>query len=215
MASAKNAIQIDFRKLNQVKVSEDGKTATIGGGANVKEVVQTLMESGKQTGELTGIRPANIQRLTVLVTGICECVGISAPILGGGHGWLQGQYGLLADQVVSARLVLPSGDAVTVSGDSNPDLFWAIRGAGHNFGLVTEWEYRIHDIKNPKWSYETFVFSGDKLEALYDLTNEMMKNQPPEVIHWGYMLKIAEIDPDHVRDACNLDCAVPKLTLLL
>lgn len=55
LASAKNAIQIDFRKLNQVKVSEDGKTATIGGGARVKEVVDILIESGKQTGELTHI----------------------------------------------------------------------------------------------------------------------------------------------------------------
>ena len=133
------------------------------------------------------------------MTGICECVGISAPILGGGHGWLQGQYGLAADQIISARLVLPNGDAVTVSQDSNPDLFWAIRGAGHNFGLVTEWEYRIYDVQNPKLSYEIFIFSGDKLEALYELTNRMMKTQPPEVTHWGYIIKVAEIDPDHVR----------------
>lgn len=49
------------------------------------------------------------------VTGICECVGFSAPILGGGHGWLQGQYGLATDQVISARLVTPNGDIVNVS----------------------------------------------------------------------------------------------------
>lgn len=133
------------------------------------------------------------------MTGICECVGVSAPILGGGHGWLQGQYGLAADQVISARMVLPDGEIVTASDDSNPDLFWALRGAGHNFGLVTEWECRIYDIKNPKWSYEIFVFSGDKLEALYDLTNKMMKGQPAEVTHWGYIIKVADIDPEHVR----------------
>ncbi|KAI1777235.1 hypothetical protein F4818DRAFT_341465 [Hypoxylon cercidicola] len=180
LASALNAIQIDFRRLNQVKISEDGSTVTIGGGARVKELVDTLTESGKQT-----------------VTGVCECVGISAPILGGGHGWLQGQYGLLADQVISARLILPSGDVVTVSESSNPDLFWAIKGAGHNFGLVTEWEYRIYDAKYEKWSYEIFIFSGDKLEGLYELTNEMLKSQPPQVIHWSYIFKVAEIDPDH------------------
>ncbi|KAI1769305.1 hypothetical protein GGR53DRAFT_527570 [Hypoxylon sp. FL1150] len=111
--------------------------------------------------------------------------------------WLQAQYGLLADQVVSARLVLPSGDVVTVSKNSNPDLFWAIKGAGHNFGLVTEWEYRIYDVKNEKWFYEIFVFSGDKLEALYELTSKMLKTQPPEVTHWTYIVKVAEIDPDH------------------
>ncbi|KAI1459380.1 hypothetical protein F4805DRAFT_473318 [Annulohypoxylon moriforme] len=180
LASAKNAIQIDFRSLNQVKLSEDGTTTTIGGGATVKQVVSTLEDLGKRT-----------------VTGICECVGMSAPALGGGHGWLQGQYGLIADQIISARLVLPTGELVTVSEKSHPDLFWAIRGAGHNFGLVTEWEFRVYDIKNPKWSYEIFIYSGDKLEALYDLANTMLKDQPPEVTHWGYIIKVAEIDPEH------------------
>ena len=128
-------------------------------------------------------------------------MGVSAPVLGGGHGWLQGQYGLAADQIISARLVLSDGEVVTVSDDSNPDLFWALRGAGHNFGLVTEWEYRIYDIKNPKWSYEIFVFSGQKLEALYELTNKMMKDQPPEVTQWGYIIRVNDIDPEHVRRA--------------
>lgn len=134
----------------------------------------------------------------VTVTGICECVGMSAPALGGGHGWLQGQYGLMADQVVSARLVLPNGELITVSQESEPDLFWAIRGAGHNFGLVTEWEYRVYEVRNPKWSYEIFVYSGDKLEALYNLANEALKDQPPEVIYWGYIIKVDQINTEHV-----------------
>jgi len=180
LGAAKNTLQIDMRGMNHVIISNDGKTAKIGGGARVKEIVQELWDAGKQT-----------------VTGICECVGISATILGGGHGWLQGQYGLATDQVVEARMILSNGTAVTVSDYSNPDLFWAIRGAGHNFGLVTEWKYRIHDIKHQNWSYEMFIFTGDKLEAIYELTNEMMKSQPPEVIHWAYMLKIPEIDPVH------------------
>jgi FAD/FMN-containing dehydrogenase len=136
--------------------------------------------------------------MSLPVTGICECVGFSAPALGGGHGWLQGQYGLMADQVISARLLLPNGELVTVSENSNPDLFWAIRGAGHNFGLVTEWEYRVYDDNAPLWSYEIFIYSGDKLEALYNLANNLQQDQPPELVHWGYIIKIAEIDPDHV-----------------
>ncbi|KAI0165178.1 hypothetical protein GGR52DRAFT_97996 [Hypoxylon sp. FL1284] len=180
LGAAKHAIQIDFRGMNQIKLSEDGTSATIGGGADVKQVVSTLEGLGKRT-----------------VTGICECVGMSAPALGGGHGWLQGQYGLMADQVISARLVLPNGELVVVSEKSEPDLFWAIKGAGHNFGLVTEWEYRVYDTKPTKWSYEIFVYSGDKLEALYELLNKMTKDQPPEFIHWGYIIKVADLDPDH------------------
>ncbi|KAI1822817.1 FAD-binding domain-containing protein [Xylaria intraflava] len=180
LGDAKDAIQIDLRSLDYIKLSEDGKTAAIGGGANVKHTVNTLTALGKRT-----------------VTGICESVGISAPILGGGHGWLQGQYGLMADQVVSARLVLSNGDLVTVSKDSNPDLFWAIRGAGHNFGIVTEWEYRVYDDPAPIWSYEIFTYSGDRLEALYSLANEKMRDQPPELIYWARILKVAEIDAEH------------------
>ncbi|KAJ4251472.1 hypothetical protein NW762_011457 [Fusarium torreyae] len=175
---AKDVIIVDLRGRNAVEVSEDGKSATIGGGASIKKVVHDLWAEGKQT-----------------VTGICECVGISAPILGGGHGWLQGQYGLLSDQVISARVVLPSGEVVVASDESNPDLFWALRGAGHNFGIVTEWEYRVYDIRNPNWSYEIFIFLGDKLEEVIGLTKEMMKTQPAELIHWMYIVNIPEIDP--------------------
>ncbi|KAF5253840.1 hypothetical protein FANTH_1301 [Fusarium anthophilum] len=178
---ATDVIIVDLRDQNDVEIAEDGKSARIGGGTSVKKVVNELWVAGKHT-----------------VTGICECVGVSAPVLGGGHGWLQGQYGLASDQVISARLVLPNGDAVTASEDSNPDLFWALRGAGHNFGVVTEWEYRIYDINNPKWSYEIFIFHGDRLEDVLELTNKMMKTQPPHLTHWIYIVNIPEIDPDKV-----------------
>ncbi|KAI0199451.1 FAD-binding domain-containing protein [Astrocystis sublimbata] len=180
LGEAQNAIQIDLRDMNKVEVSADGESATVGGGTNVRDLVAGLAKAGKRT-----------------VTGICELVGVSAVLLGGGHGWLQGQYGLPVDQVLSARLVLPNGDAVTVSDDENRDLFWAIRGAGHNFGVVTEWTLRTYDIKIPKWSYEIFVFPGDKLEELYTLTNEMMKTQPPEATQWTYIISPTHINPEH------------------
>ncbi|KAJ8121968.1 hypothetical protein ONZ43_g1715 [Nemania bipapillata] len=180
LANAKNAIQIDFRKMNYVTLNEGGKTARLGGGVNVKQVIDGLEAVGKRT-----------------VTGICECVGLSAVVLGGGHGWLQGQYGLPADQVESARLVLPNGDLITVSNKSHPNLFWAIKGAGHNFGLITEWEYRVYDIKDHQWFYEIFIYSQEKLEHLYELINSMMDDQPAEAIHWAYIVKVPELDPEH------------------
>ncbi|KZL87808.1 fad-dependent oxygenase [Colletotrichum incanum] len=180
LSLAKNVVVIDLRGWNAVDIAEDGVSATIGGGASVKKVVNSLWEAGKQT-----------------VTGICECVGISAPVLGGGHGWLQGQYGLASDQIVSARLVLANGEAVTASPDENPGLFWALRGAGHNFGIVTEWQYRVYDIKNSKWFYEIFIFLGDQLEEVFELTNKMMKTQPPEATYWIYFVNIPEIDSEH------------------
>ena len=79
------------------------------------------------------------------------------------------------------------------------DLFWAIKGAGQNFGIVTEVKYRIYDVDQQTWAYEFFTFSSDKLEALYEQSNRMMKDQPPHVIHWTFMLNIPQIDTDHVR----------------
>ncbi|KAK4233777.1 hypothetical protein C8A03DRAFT_47748 [Achaetomium macrosporum] len=180
MGKAKNAIQLDLRSLNQVRVLENGTTAVIGGGADAKHVVNELEKVGKRA-----------------VTGVCENVGISAVILGGGHGYLQGKYGLAADQVTSARLVLADGELITVSENSHPDLFWALKGAGHNFGIVTEWEYRIYDAPSHKYSYETFIYSGDKVEAFFELANRMLQGQPAGVTQWTYLVKIPQIDADH------------------
>lgn len=120
-------------------------------------------------------------------------------MLGGGHGFLQAKYGLLADQLLEARVVLANGTVVTVSNSSHADLFWAIRGAGHNFGIVTEFEYKIYDVlADNMWTYEAFIFPGDKLEALYEVTEVMMKNQPPEVVNYAIFLLLPEIDPIHV-----------------
>ncbi|KAE9579387.1 FAD-linked oxidoreductase [Colletotrichum fructicola] len=179
LQDAKDAIMIDVRGWNQVEIAEDGKTATLGGGASVKTVVNALWAAGKQT-----------------TTGLCECVGFSAPILGGGHGWLQGQYGLASDQVISARIVLPSGEAVTASEETNPDLFWALQGAGHNFGIVSEWEYRVYDIKNNAWGYSIFIFLAEHLEEVMEVTNKMMETQPPEIAHWIYFINLPDIDPE-------------------
>jgi hypothetical protein len=99
---------------------------------------------------------------------------------------------------LSARLVTPEGDAITVSGDENPDLFWALRGAGHNFGIVTEWRYQVYDVKTPKWPWEIYVFPGSKLEEVLDMATHMMETQAPEVTNWLYFLKVPEVDPDNV-----------------
>ena len=144
------------------------------------------------------------------VTGACECVGMLGPMLGGGHGFLQGQHGLLADQLVEARIVLANRTALTISQDSNPDLFWAIRGAGHNFGIVTEFKYKIYDVvPNKTWAYEAFTFTGDKLEALYSLTNEMMKTQLPEVVNYAIVFRLPAVD------AVNASRAFRQHTTLL
>lgn len=117
-------------------------------------------------------------------------------MLGGGHGLLQGQHGVIADQLISAKLVLSNGTRVTVSNTSHPDLFWAIRGAGHNFGIVSEYTLRIYDAQSDvPWSLEQFTFAGSQVEQLYTAVNKMKQSQPANVVEWGLITRIPALDP--------------------
>ncbi|KAK3334192.1 hypothetical protein B0T19DRAFT_370031 [Cercophora scortea] len=181
MSKLQDGMGIWMHNLSKVEVSHDGKSATLGGGLYVDDVIRELWAVGKQT-----------------TTGTCNCVGAVSPGLGGGHGFLQGQVGLATDQIISAQVVLADGRLVTVSDRSNQDLHWGLRGAGHNFGIVTEMQYKVYDATaKPEWSYEFFTFRGDQLEALYSLTNRMMRYQPAEVIHWSRWFKNMTVDPEN------------------
>jgi hypothetical protein len=78
--------------------------------------------------------------------GVASDTGIAGLTLGGGYGWLNGKHGLACDNLMSVDIVTADGRLVTASADENPDLFWAIRGAGANFGVVTSFEYRLHPV---------------------------------------------------------------------
>lgn len=182
LGAMNSGIEIDLKQLSSVVVNSDG-TATIGGGTNSKKVTDELWAAGKQT-----------------VTGTCECVSLLGPALGGGHGWLQGHHGLVADQFVSMNVVLADGSLTTI--DSSSDLFWAMQGAGHNFGIVTSLTSKVYDIQHTNWAIVTFTFSGTKVEAVYKAANDYLLkngNQPADVINWSYWLNIPDADPTNVR----------------
>jgi FAD/FMN-containing dehydrogenase len=78
--------------------------------------------------------------------GVVSSTGIAGLTLGGGLAWLMGTHGMAIDNLLSAEVVLASGAVVTASEETDPDLFWAIRGGGGNFGVVTSFEYRTHPV---------------------------------------------------------------------
>ena len=135
------------------------------------------------------------------VTGVCECTGHLGPALGGGHGLLQGHYGLIADQIVEARVVLADGIQVIASDTSNPDLFYALKGAGHNFGVVTSLKFKIYDVPSgDMWIWESFIFTQDKLESVYRAINALTNNgtQSANLVNLSVFTRIPAIDPLNV-----------------
>ena len=99
------------------------------------------------------------------------------------------------------NIVLANGDAKTI--DASSDLWWALRGAGHNFGIVTSITSKIYDIVSPQWAIETIIFSGDKVEAVYDAANKYLLQggkQSPDIINWSYWLNDPTLDAAKVSN---------------
>lgn len=106
--------------------------------------------------------------------GTCDCPGVIGAMLGGGHGRLQGLYGLIADQLLSAKLIKADGSIETVTQSSNPDLFWALKGAGHNFGIVVEATLRIYPASNASMHYNVVTFYEEwQLETIMGTMNNI------------------------------------------
>ncbi|KAH8094533.1 FAD-binding domain-containing protein [Cristinia sonorae] len=126
-SSTDGGLVIDLCRMNAVKVSEDKKTVTIQGGALWGDV---YIEADKQGVAVVG--------------GNTWFVGVGGYLTGGGYSSLSGEYGLAIDNLLSAEVVLADGRVVRCSENEEPDLFWAIRGGGNQFGVVTEFVVKAH-----------------------------------------------------------------------
>lgn len=98
------------------------------------------------------------------------------PALGGGHGRLQGLHGLVADNMLHLNVVLADGSTIAVNETSHKDLFWAMKGAGHNFGIVTSVDVKIYPSLNPTWHWHNYLWAEDKLERVFKELNKLQDN---------------------------------------
>lgn len=132
------------------------------------------------------------------------------PGLGGGHGRYQGFYGLIVDMLISMNVVLADGSAITVSNTSHPDLWWAMRGAGHNFGIVTSFHAGIHKRTVDEWSITEFIFTQDQLESVFKVLNSQQENggQPKELMNYGVFTWDADYSTTEVRDSLLSDISL-------
>ncbi len=113
---------------------------------------------------------------------------------------MQGHYGLISDQFVSMDVVLADGSERIVDAQSDPDLWWALRGAGHNFAIVTSVTLKVYDIQHRDWAREKMIFTGDKVEEVYQTMHDSIfkdGKQDIDVVVWSYMLLVPEIDREN------------------
>jgi FAD/FMN-containing dehydrogenase len=124
-----DAIVADLSAMNRVTVDPVARTGRVGGGATWATVNEATSAHALAT---TG--------------GIISTTGVGGLTLGGGIGYLSRAHGLSCDNLLSARAVLADGRVVTATETEHPDLFWAMRGGGGNFGVVTDFEFRLHPV---------------------------------------------------------------------
>lgn len=128
-AVADGALLVDLSLMNRVDVDPARKTARVGGGTRLGDLDRAAQAFGLAT-----------------TAGVDSRTGVAGLTLGGGQGYLARRFGLTIDNLLSAEVVTADGGVVRASEVSNTDLFWALRGGGGNFGIVTEFELQLHDV---------------------------------------------------------------------
>ncbi|HEX7780658.1 MAG TPA: FAD-binding protein, partial [Vicinamibacterales bacterium] len=120
---------VDLSLMKGLHVDPKARTARAEGG--------TLWKEFNRATQLHGLATTG---------GAVSSTGVAGLTLGGGLGWLMAKHGMALDNLVSVEIVLADGRAVRASSDENPDLFWAVRGGGGNFGVVTSFEFQLHQV---------------------------------------------------------------------
>ncbi len=126
---ADGALQIDLAALNTVAVDRDRRVASVGGGTRIKELLAAILPLGLHTP-----------------MGSCGDVGVAGLALAGGDTSPRGLRGTACDNVIGAQIVTLDGEVRELGPDQNADLFWAIRGGGGNFGVVTRLDFQLHPL---------------------------------------------------------------------
>ncbi|MGE3286238.1 MAG: FAD-binding oxidoreductase [Pseudonocardia sp.] len=161
-AAPEGGLMVDLSALAAVTVDPVARRARVGGGATLADLDAATQEHGLA---VTG--------------GTVSHTGVGGLTLGGGFGWLTPQFGLSCDNVVSAEVVLADGRVVRAGADDHPDLYWALRGGGGNFGVVTEFEFALHEV-GPIVHAGLLLFAMDRAEEIARLGRDVVLGLPRE-----------------------------------
>jgi hypothetical protein len=189
LALVDDGLVIDMSPMKGIRVDPDARTARVEAGCTWGDVDHATHAFGLAT-----------------VSGVISTTGVGGLTLGGGHGYLTRKFGLTIDNLLSADVVLADGSLVRANEKENPDLYWALRGGGGNFGVVTSFEYRLNPVHTVVAG--PMFWSLDETEKVLRWYREFMPNAPEDL--YGFFL-FAEVPPAapfpeaiHHRKVCGV-----------
>ncbi|KAI0446151.1 FAD-binding domain-containing protein [Xylaria telfairii] len=174
LGKLRDGLSIDLSKMKALEIDTDAHTATIGPGVMNGDLIGPVLEAGYQ-----------------MPIGSCPLVGVIGSTLGAGVGLFQGLFGLVIDALVSVRLVTANGDVVEASASKNPELFFGIRGAGANFGVITSATYKLSKAVNDGQVFTADIVYPESMKSDYfNVLKTYEENMPAELainttINWN------------------------------
>ena len=164
-------LMLDLSRMGSVRVDLKARTARVEPGARLSDLDKETQAFGLATP-----------------VGINSTTGVGGLTLGGGFGWLSRKYGLTIDNLVSADVVTATGELVRASETDHPDLFWAIRGGGGNFGVVTSFEFKLHPV-GPQVIAGLIVHPFSAAKEVLREYRRLVAEAPDELCCWVVMRK--------------------------
>ena len=161
-AICEDGLVIDLCRLHAAHVDPAARTATIQGGARLRALDEAAQAHGLAT-----------------TAGIYGETGVAGLMLGGGLGLLMRRFGLTCDNLLAAEVVTADGQVLEASAEQHPDLFWALRGGGGNFGVVTRMDFQLHPLTYVVGGRITFDFAD--VEELGKVHQEVLTDAPDDV----------------------------------
>lgn len=159
---ADGALQIDLGVFNTVTVDQDRRVASVGGGTRIRELLAAILPLRLYTP-----------------MGSCGDVGVAGLALAGGDTAARGLFGTACDNVIGAQLVTADGEVLELGPGRNEDLFWAIRGGGGNFGVVTRLDFRLHPLLTQHSA--TFQFGWNDIAGAMRTFGQLVRETPDAV----------------------------------
>ena len=163
LSSIDGGVLIDLAPMSGVVVDPERKRAYVQGGAVLADVDRETQRFG-----------------LVAPSGVVSDTGVAGLTLGGGYGWLRRKYGLACDSLVEAQVVCADGQVRTASADSNPDLFWALRGGGGNFGVVSSFTFDLKEL-GPDVAFAAVMYPLEEVADVLRKWRAYVEQAPNEV----------------------------------